>query len=393
MTCERGGAMADTMGGEDRSVDRGLDDEEELADDEGRDAEMPNISFDPSLPMSHAYLGMDMEEFHGSTVHNEGSCLTIPVLPRAVLMLIPGQTLPLQLFRPLEISMMRALIQQDRTFAVRAYSEAGEHWADFGTTAEIYAYRDERRLGMETVKVKAVGRQRFKVIEVQTQEDGIQQAKVQILPEYFLPDPLSLPQLSPCIQLCIPTTSKLPVTHGQRSWDRKRKFFSAGVMPFPAWVYTLYDAEVLMDRLRRRLHEWDVSLKDDSLLMNATDLSYRVAACLPIDDSLRIQLLKMGSAVQRLHCELNIMDQCSSLCCKQCQNMEITHKNEIFSYAWTIAGCQTCGSHIGWKFTATERDLTPEHFWGLSRSALLPRIPAEESKEGQRETSSQAMCL
>ncbi|XP_048878523.1 protein cereblon-like isoform X2 [Brienomyrus brachyistius] len=387
--------------------------------------------------MSHAYLGMNLEEFHGRTLHDEGSCLTIPVLPRAVLMLVPGQTLPLQLFRPLEINMMRALIQRGRTFAVRAYSEEEEHWADFGTTAEIYAYRDERKLGMETVKVKAVGRQRFKVIEVQTQADGIQQATVQILPEYSLPDPLSLPQLAPCVQLCMPTSSRLPVTHGQRSWDRKRKFFSAGVMPFPAWVYTLYDTEVLMDRLRRRLHAWDVNLKDDSLLMNATDLSYRVAACLPIDDSLRTRLLSMGSAVQRLHYALNIMDQCSSLCCKQCQHTEITHKNEIFSlslsgpmaayvnpygcvheiltvskasnlnlinqpstfhcwfpgYAWTVAKCQTCGSHVGWKFTATERDLAPEHFWGLSRSALLPRKPAEEGKEGQGETSSQAMCL
>lgn len=39
------------------------------------------------------------------------------------------------------------------------------------------------------------------------------------------------------------------------------------------------------------------------------DFSYRVAACLPIDDVLRIQLLKIGSAVQRLRCELDIMNK------------------------------------------------------------------------------------
>lgn len=70
---------------------------------------------------SWQYLGVDMEEFHGRTVHDDDSCQTIPVLPHMAVMLIPGQTLPLQLFRPQEVSMMRSLIQKDRTFAVLAY--------------------------------------------------------------------------------------------------------------------------------------------------------------------------------------------------------------------------------------------------------------------------------
>ncbi|MGH0158778.1 UNVERIFIED_CONTAM: hypothetical protein FKN15_045153 [Acipenser sinensis] len=55
-------------------------------------------------------------------------------------------------------------------------------------------------------------------------------------------------------------------------------------------------------------------------------------------------------------------------------------------YAWTIAQCRTCGSHLGWKFTATNKDLTPHKFWGLTRSALLPTIPKtdEEEEEGQQ---------
>lgn len=43
---------------------------------------------------------------------------------------------------------------------------------EFGTTAEIYAYQEEQEYGIETVKVKAVGRQRFKVHEIRTQADG-----------------------------------------------------------------------------------------------------------------------------------------------------------------------------------------------------------------------------
>lgn len=67
------------------------------------------------------YLGVDMEEFHGRTVHDDDSCQLIPVLPHIQVMLIPGQTLPLHLTRPQEVSMVRGLIQRDRTFAVLAY--------------------------------------------------------------------------------------------------------------------------------------------------------------------------------------------------------------------------------------------------------------------------------
>lgn len=149
------------------------EDDMETEDRDSEEVEKPNlITFDPSLPTSHAYLGSDMEEFHGRTVHDDDSCQTIPVLPHTAVMLVPGQTLPLQLFRPQEVSMMRTVIQRDRTFAVLAHSDAGEPEAEFGTTAEIYAYREEQEYGIETVKVKAVGRQRFKVHEIRTQADG-----------------------------------------------------------------------------------------------------------------------------------------------------------------------------------------------------------------------------
>lgn len=52
------------------------------------------------------------------------------------------------------------------------YSDTGEKEAEFGTTAEIYAYWEEQEYSIETVKVKAIGRQRFKVHEIRTQADG-----------------------------------------------------------------------------------------------------------------------------------------------------------------------------------------------------------------------------
>ncbi|CAG06776.1 unnamed protein product [Tetraodon nigroviridis] len=438
MADERGGEdnINDNMGNQLQLLPDNEEEEEEndmeTEDRDSEDAEKPNITFDPSLPTSHAYLGSDMEEFHGRTVHDDDSCQTIPVLPHTAVMLVPGQTLPLQLFRPQEVSMMRSVIQRDRTFAVLAHSDAGEPVAEFGTTAEIYAYQEEQEYGIETVKVKAVGRQRFKVHEIRTQADGIRQAKVQILPERILPGPLSAVQLTPLSRLHRqPSKAPNPSSRQAQCWQNhyKKKFQSASLTPWPPWVYTLYDSESLMNRVKKQLHEWDENLKDDSLPSNAVDFSYRVAACLPIDDALRLQLLKIGSAIQRLRCELDIMDRCTSLCCKQCQDTEITTKNDIFSlslygpmaayvnphgyvhetltvykannlnligrsstlhswfpgYAWTIAQCRTCGSHMGWKFTATKKDLCPARFWGLTRSAMLPRIPSEEGTKSRRD--------
>lgn len=426
------------------------DNDMESEDRDGEEAEKPTvITFDPSLPTSHAYLGSDMEEFHGRTVHDDDSCQTIPVLPHTAVMLVPGQTLPLQLFRPQEVSMMRSVIQRDRTFAVLP-CDSGDPNANFGTTAEIYAYREEQEYGIETVKVKAVGRQRFKIHEIRAQADGIRQAKVQILPERILPDPLAAVQLTPLSRLLVPPPARSQsrsINQDCRQWtnSKQRKFRCASLTPWPPWVYALYDSEALMSRVKKQLHEWDENLKDDSLPTNVVDFSYRVAACLPIDDALRLQLLKIGSAIQRLRCELDIMDRCTSLCCKQCQDAEITTKKEIFSlslygpmaayvnphgyvhetltvykannlnlvgrpstlhswfpgYAWTVAQCRSCHSHMGWKFTATTKDLSPPRFWGLSRSALLPRIPpgSEEGEkegvgpEGEGERSSRLFCL
>ncbi|XP_043938000.1 protein cereblon isoform X1 [Protopterus annectens] len=442
---EGGGGDNNNMGNELQQllvpVDEEYENENEMDTEDSDEAEKPNeINFDCSLPTSHAYLGSDLEEFHGRTVHDEESCQVIPVLPHVAMMLIPGQTLPLQLFRPQEVSMVRNLIQKDRTFAILAYSDLQDRDAQFGTTAEIVSYGEEEEAGIETVKLIAIGRQRFKVQELRTQADGIRVAKVQILSERVLPSTMAAVQLDSLNRhsmLLSSKPSKQHYLHMQQWWQKyqKRKFRCANMTCWPSWVYSLYDSEILMERVRRQLREWDENLRDESLPSDPIDFSYRVAACLPIDDALRLQLLKIGSAIQRLRCELDIMNKCTSLCCKQCHSTEITTKNDIFSlslsgpmaayvnphgyvhetltvyktsnlsligrsstqhswfpgYAWTIAQCRTCGGHMGWKFTASKKSMSPQKFWGLTRSALLPRIPESDDDSGQK--GSRLLCL
>lgn len=59
--------------------------------------------------------------------------------------------------------MLRQCIAKDRTFGVACIRNVNS----IGTTAEIYEYTEESRMqGLEEVRVKAKGRQRFKIIRM-----------------------------------------------------------------------------------------------------------------------------------------------------------------------------------------------------------------------------------
>ncbi|KAL5014116.1 hypothetical protein ScPMuIL_008386 [Solemya velum] len=202
------------------------------------------------------------------------------------------------------------------------------------------------------------------------------------------------------------------------------KFSSTYMTWWPPWVYKMYDTDILMQRVKAELQKWNQSLQSSVFPQEPAELSYWVAQNLPVDDSLRLQLLSINTAVQRLRCELSIIQMCSVMCCSQCST-ELADKKDVFSmsvegplgayvnpggyvhetltvykarnishvgrsstdhswfpgYAWTIINCRTCYSHLGWKFTATKRQLVPQKFWGLTRAALVQSLKRSEEVE------------
>ena len=52
-----------------------------------------------------------------------------------------------------------------------------------------------------------------------------------------------------------------------------------------------------------------------------------------------------------------------------------------FRYAWTVASCSSCHSHIGWKFTADKRKLKPQKFYGLTRKAVKAKLISDNEEE------------
>ncbi|XP_022258862.1 protein cereblon-like [Limulus polyphemus] len=360
----------------------------------------PDVSYDISLPSQHTYLGNDLEELSGRTLLDDNSCQNLPLLPLPGIVLVPGQTIPLQLFEPSVISMVKRIIEKDHTLGIinSRYQAPLPGVVCVGTTAEIRSYREEadENVGLSTLRLKAEGRQRFQIIETMRQIDGVLMAKIRILPE---------------------------VTVYIYFYDR---FDFANYTRWPRWVYHQYDAILIVQRIRQELEKWNCFIPTDKTPKTPLDFSYWVAANLPLDDNKRLCLLGLNNAIQRLRCELSMLKRYRTLCCLDifC-NIDIANRHDIFSmslegpqgtyvnpsgyvheiittykarglllfgspsteqswfpgYAWTAASCSGCDNHIGWKFTTTNRKLEPQQFWGLCRAALRPAFCSDIEDE------------
>lgn len=135
------------------------------------------ITFDKSLPRAHSYLGADLEDVHGRTIHDDDSHVTLPVLSLPGVVLLPGQMLPLFLFQPSLVAMIKQVLDRDRTFAYVAPGNLEDDaftLANVGTTAEVLAVKEDvdDLSGLAVTKIKAIGRQRFKVLSTTRQLGG-----------------------------------------------------------------------------------------------------------------------------------------------------------------------------------------------------------------------------
>ncbi len=52
----------------------------------------------------------------GRTIHDDDSLISLPILSLNDVVLLPGQILPLFLFQPVAVSMIKRVLDKDRTF-------------------------------------------------------------------------------------------------------------------------------------------------------------------------------------------------------------------------------------------------------------------------------------
>lgn len=383
-------------------------------------------TYDTTLPIQHAYLGTDLAVLHGRTMLDEDAGIShwIPLYPQVDVVLVPGQTLPLAIFNTSTIQMIKQAMDGNRTFATICMIRSGSNpeseeltYADVGTTAEIYEALES------PMRIKAIGRQRFKLLEVKHHAEGFPIAKVRILPEINLPDPLAMMSFQGLNRY------RTKASIGDTTKKKQNlKLFDSTSSVWPAWVYEQYDPERLVKRMLEILscHKATKSFQkaDENVLIptDPVELSFWVARSLPIKDSRRLVLLRMNSAIERLRWEIFTLNKLSLLCCLQC-GQSVAHQQDVFSmsaeglqgtycnvygyvyetitihkatglrlqntqpsteyswfpgYAWTVAACSRCRKHMGWFFTATKPDMKPRGFWGLCRRSLEAKLEEVE---------------
>lgn len=64
-----------------------------------------------------------------------------------------------------------------------------------------------------------------------------------------------------------------------------------------------------MKRIKTELKKWNDTLRPENLPKDPIKLSYWVTQNIPLDDSLKLHLLSINNAIQRLRCALHIMDK------------------------------------------------------------------------------------
>lgn len=61
--------------------------------------------------------------------------------------------------------------------------------------------------------------------------------------------------------------------------------------------------------MKQKLNKWNETIQAEKLTDDPVELSFWVCKNLPLDDTQRLNILSIDSAVQRLRCALSIMEK------------------------------------------------------------------------------------
>jgi len=332
--------------------------------------------FDPSLPCQHSYLGQGRQVKGHSLEDTDDQVVTLPLLPQPGLALLPDQLLPLHLFHPALVSMVRDLCDgpgASRTFGVLGGNHEGEMGGlagSLGTTAQIFEVHDperdqeDRNSNDVGLKLKARGRQRFRLLSVRRTTGGILMGEVAILQDTKLGDPLWGIRLKGLDRTCLSTQEKEGNTQVEKDspQEKSKKFgcfgflpsfgslpvsnlseessvpfspvragfrhsvYSKALSPLPPWVWDLYSPSCLSTRLRAEL----IKLNIKPPHLEPEKLAWWSATNLPLQDSFRHQLLALSTTVQRLRLLLSFLETCRVIVCRRCHK-QLGDQAYIFS--------------------------------------------------------------
>eukprot|EP00879_Flechtneria_rotunda_P025366 GHRR01026950.1.p1 GENE.GHRR01026950.1~~GHRR01026950.1.p1 ORF type:complete len:532 (+),score=180.41 GHRR01026950.1:223-1818(+) len=352
--------------------------------------------FDPNVTSRHQYLG-DVDDLEGSYGHlPEDTTARLPLLMLDGVVLFPGCQLPLLLSTQHEQHLLERALSAPapltRLLAVLPGPRSLQRIQSrlVCCTAEVRQMRHYQEDG--SLALVALGRQRAEVLPKQHMAQSQASVMVRILSEGCQTD---VPPPIRCHASAIHPALARP-------WDLK----------------------LLVGRVRELMQL--VLMPVASFQGSPVELSYWVSHNLPLQPSTRQLLLAASGPADRLRLLLSLLERLDQLRCSMCNALLATtgdvlamtaegiggtfvnshgyvHDMVTFKrvrglhyygspetehswfpgYAWTIAHCDSCGQHLGWRFTATQQGLTPKTFWGLRRPVLVCSSRSD-SDRGQR---------
>jgi cereblon len=200
-----------------------------------------------------------------------------------------------------------------------------------------------------------------------------------------------------------------------KAWasDAGKWRFRAQCTAWPHWVYRQFDAYDLARRAADMLRQMAELPRMEAMVQTPTQLSYYIASNMPLQDSTRQELLEVDGTVHRLRREIELLESMDQLRCKCCM-ASIARRSDMLvmsadgpisayvnahgyvhetltlararglmldgqpqtanswfpGYAWVLAQCSECTAHMGWRFTAVDKESRPKAFWGIRRSQL-----------------------
>ncbi|KAL6759698.1 PUA-like domain-containing protein [Haematococcus lacustris] len=327
-------------------------------------------AYDPSMASQHLYLGSNVQDLScgGSSELEEGSSHTLPVLIMEGVVLLPGCKLPLMTVSGEEVNALRLALAQPpplhRLIVVlyRHPRSGGRRGAvaRCGCSAELRQL-EKGSPASPAWRALALGRQRVALQGGGQLANG--QVRVTVLP--------------------LGATGPLP-------WPFKQGY--AAIAP---QVAAQWDLDLLAARARSLCR---VVLPGASGFLGPPHLlAYWLAANLPLEGTVRQQLLEARDVGDRLRQLIQLMQGLGQLACASC-GAEVAHASDSLAmtqegvaaafvnahgyvhdmvtlsslahedavahlgaptaehcwfpgYAWTICLCNECGAHLGWRYT------------------------------------------
>ncbi|KAK6016469.1 hypothetical protein OSTOST_18048 [Ostertagia ostertagi] len=296
-------AMDAAMRDLDSSEEESFDEEDGPASESNGGEANPN--FDVQESSKHQYLfkpARASEEIDvGTTMWLQpGKIHTVPVISLDLIVL-PGQMVPMQIHNTVSRSIVQRAIDGKSYLGLLPIiqGETGMNKERYGILLQVNKYLSD---GL-TMKVQAIGRQRFRVISVDNETSSTSMAKVEVLCDHTR---------TPLLQAICPS----------KVWklSEKRKLAILSEMSnIPSFVADKTNLDNQCEELGSWMKMWFSSDKIQGALdLGTISFSYWAARNIPMTLSAKYEHLVEDETNLRVASLLNLVDQMTDLVCRGC---------------------------------------------------------------------------